>query len=134
MAGGPSEITDVKGQFSIRLSNDFVEGERVILTVSKKDWFINHPLDGEWNLPNIRYQKVHTTKVIIVPKGSKKLWTHERIEKYVAKLNDELVRMKKADSKPKPVEFTYYLSEWANKYGFTYDQVKEEFDRWAKRI
>jgi tetratricopeptide (TPR) repeat protein len=133
VAGGPAEITDSKGQFSIRISRDFIEGERVIIVVFKKNWMINNPLDGEWNLPNLKYQNVHTTRVIIVPKGSKKLGTHERIEKHIALLSDELAKLKKEGDKPKPIDFTYYLSQWATKYGFTSDEVKEEFDRWAKQ-
>ena len=34
VAAGPSDITDSKGQFSIKLSRDFIEGERVIISVS----------------------------------------------------------------------------------------------------
>ena len=85
VAGGQQDITDSRGQFSIELSLDFIQGERVILTVQKDGWVINHPLDGEWNLPNVALQKIQFTKVIIVPKGSKALWTHDRIEKHIAR-------------------------------------------------
>jgi len=134
VAGGPSDITDSKGQFSIKLSLDFIEGERVILIVDKKDWVINHPLDGEWNLPNIKLQNVQYTKVIIVPKGSKRLWTHQRIEKHIGLLSDEIAKLKKESDQPKPIDFSYYLSQWADKYGFTLDEVKAAFDQWAKSI
>jgi len=130
VAGGPSNTTDSKGQFSLRLSLDFIEGERVILVVQKKDWVINSPLDGEWNLPNIKLQNVQYTKVIIVPKGSKALWTHARIEKHIVLLSDELATLKKEGDKPEPINLSYYLGEWANKYGFTPDQVRAAFDQW----
>ena len=80
VAGGQGDLTDKKGKFSIRLSRDFIQGERVILRVEKPNWVINHPLDGEWNLPSLRDQNVHETKVVIVPKGSKKLWTHNGLK------------------------------------------------------
>ncbi len=136
VAGGPGDITDSKGQFSIQLSLDFIEGERVILTVAKKDWVINHPLDGEWNLPAKKLQEVpeQYTKVIIVPFGSKALWSHARIEKHVALLSDEIAKLKKEGDTPKPIDFSYYLSEWAKKYGFTPEQVKTAFDQWAKAV
>jgi tetratricopeptide (TPR) repeat protein len=123
--------TDDSGAFKISLSSDCIEGERVILQVNKPGWVINHPIDGEWNLPNIRYQNVQTTTVILVPKGSKKLWTNERIERYVALLSDTIAQLKKEGNTPKPVDFTYYLKGWAEKYGFTPDQVKKAFDEWA---
>ena len=134
VSGGPVDITDFKGNFQISLSKDFIEGERVIITVIKEGWVINHPLDGEWNLPNIKYQDVHITTVVIVPYGSKALWSHARIEKYIAKLSDELAKKTKEGNKPQPVDFSFYLKEWANQYGFTPDQVKTQFDQWAAEV
>jgi len=134
IAGGPSDVTDSKGQFSIKLSLDFIEGERVILNVSKKDWIINHPLDGEWNLPNIKLQNIQYTKVIIVPKGSMKLWTHARIEKYIGLLSDEVAKIKKEGLQPKHVDFSFYLKDWAKIYGFTPSQVKQAFDDWVEEV
>ena len=81
VAGRQSGLTDANGRFSIDLSSDLKEGERVIITVRKKGWVINYPLDGEWNLPNMGLQRVQTLDVIIAPLGSKALWTDARIEK-----------------------------------------------------
>ncbi len=134
VSGGPVDITDFNGNFQINLSNDFIEGERVIISVIKDGWVIDHPLDGEWNLPNIKYQRVHTTRVVIVPYGSMKLWSHARIEKHVAQLADELAKMKKESREPQPVDFSFYLKEWADRYGFTPGQVKAQFDRWAEEV
>jgi len=67
VSGAGGDETDNNGKFLIMLSIDFIEGEQVILKVLKENWEINHPLDGFWNLPNIKYQNVHTTRVIIVP-------------------------------------------------------------------
>ncbi len=135
VAGGPApNTTDSKGQFSLRLPLDFIQGERVILIVQKKDWVINYPLDGEWNLPNLKLQNVQYIKVIIVPHGSMKLWTHARIEKYIALLSDEIARLKKEGDQPKPIDFSYFLEKWADEYDFTPDSVKAAFDRWAKNV
>ncbi|WP_162344137.1 tetratricopeptide repeat protein [Cyclobacterium salsum] len=131
--------TDDEGAFNIDLSNEFISGERVVLQVPKDGWVINHPLDGHWNLPNIQYQKVHTTRVVMVPHGSMALWTHGRIEKYVAQLSNQITKMKAdseqqiitTSSEPAPIDFTYYLQDWAEQYGFSVDQVKNAFDQWA---
>lgn len=113
VAGGPSRTTDSKGQFSLPLSNDFREGERVIIIVHKPNWVINYPLDGEWNLPNTKLQSIQALDVIIVPRGSKALWTHARIEKEISKLSDQLAQAKR------PMEFSAYLNQLANKLGLT---------------
>src|SRR5262249_43615386 len=103
VAGGQAMRTDPRGEFKIILSSDFKEGERVIIKVGKPNWVINSPLDGEWNLPNLQLQNLQPLNVIIVPKGSKALWTHARIEKYVAKLSDEIAKLRKEADKPLPV-------------------------------
>jgi tetratricopeptide (TPR) repeat protein len=129
--GAQSDYTDSKGQFRIVLSRDFKEGERVLIGIDKKEWVIQHPLDGEWNLPNLRLQNVQHLRIFLVPRGSKKLWTHARIEKLIGNLSKELADLKKEGAKPKPVDFTYYLDQWANRYGFTPNEVKDAFDEWA---
>src|SRR5206468_77916 len=72
--GSLSATTDAKGQFVIKLSSDLIQGERVLISITREGWVVNSPVDGEWNLPNIKYQNIQTTKVVIVPKGSMKLW------------------------------------------------------------
>jgi tetratricopeptide (TPR) repeat protein len=134
VAGGPANTTDDKGQFKLTLTGDFSEGERVIIKVIKPGWVINHPLDGEWNLPNIKLQNLQTLNVIIVPRGSKALWTHARIEKQIARLSDEIARLKKEGDTPRPIDFSLYLREWAEQYGFTPAQVKTAFDDWARAV
>jgi len=134
VSGKFEDVTDDSGAFKIFLSSDYIEGERVILNVAKPGWIINHPIDGEWNLPNIKYQNVQTTKVILVPKGSIKLWTNDRIQRYIghiALLSNQVGNLNKEGDIPKPVDFSIYLKEWAEKYGFTPEQVKKTFDEWA---
>ncbi|MGH9831669.1 MAG: tetratricopeptide repeat protein [Blastocatellia bacterium] len=131
---GIENTTDSKGQFKLVLSGDFSEGERIIIKVIKPSWVINYPLDGEWNLPNVRLQNIQTLDVIIVPKGSKALWTHARIEKQIARLSDEIAKLKKEGDTPRPIDFSFYLRQWAEQYGFTPDQVKAAFDDWASAV
>ncbi len=133
VSGGPGVFTSEKGEFLLNLSKDYLEGEQVHLLVYKEGWVINHPLDGLWNLPNIRYQDTHTTRVVLVPPGSKALWSHERIEKHIALLATEVAkRPLPVGERPRPIDFSFYLKQWAEKYGFTPEEVKEQFDRWAE--
>jgi tetratricopeptide (TPR) repeat protein len=73
-------------------------------------------------------------KVVIVPYGSTKPLDHASIEKQIAILSDEVAKMRKESSQPKSVDFSFYLKEWAEKYGFTPDQVKTQFDQWATEV
>jgi tetratricopeptide (TPR) repeat protein len=132
VAGGEGDVTDSRGQFSINLSGDFKEGERIIISVLKIGWVINHPLDGEWNLPNKKLQEIQHLNIVIVPKSSPVLWTTARIQKLISKLSNEVAESGKEGKRPKSIEFTYYLNEWANEYGFTPSEVKQAFDNWAR--
>ncbi len=132
--GGGSTETDTKGKFRFKLPNKFKAGDIVHIRVMNKNGFIiNDPLDGYWNLPD-NTRNFASRDVILVPKGSKKLWTNARIEKHLSKLSDEIARLKKEGDMPRPIDFSFYLREWAEQYGFTPEQVKTAFDDWAKAV
>jgi len=59
--------------------------------VQKPGWVINYPLDGQWNLPDTQLQNIQKLDIIIVPRGSKALWTHGRIESLISNLTNQLV-------------------------------------------
>jgi tetratricopeptide (TPR) repeat protein len=110
-----SAHTDSNGRFNILISSKLREGSRVTIVVEKKNWLINQPLDGEWNLTTTGAQ---TLDVIITPWGSKGLWTPARIEKEL-KLKSEAI------------ELDVYIEELARKYGSTQQVTKEACEKWA---
>lgn len=134
VAGRQAGLTDANGRFSIELSSDLKEGERVIINVHKPGWVINYPLDGEWNLPNIGLQNIQTLDVIIVPRGSKALWTHARIEREIEKLLDRATMSQRDGNRPTNTDFTQYMLELAKKYGSTPRETTAVFDEWAKAV
>ena len=93
VAGGPGDTTDSKGQFSIKLSREFIQGEKgYSLPSCAQTGGSTTPWMGSGTFPNIKTEDVQTKKVKIVPKGSMKLWSHERIATYVAKLSDQVAK------------------------------------------
>jgi tetratricopeptide (TPR) repeat protein len=119
VAGEQPAMSDANGRFSIHLSSK-KEGERVVIIV-EKNWIINQPLDGEWTLPALTQKDPQTLTVIIVPSGSKALWTDARIEK-------ELTPKSNQANSLDPNE---YIQELARKYGSTPDVTKKAFEKWA---
>ena len=109
-----SAHTDANGRFNILLSSKLREGARVTIVVEKKNWLINQPLDGEWNLP----ADMQPLDVVITPWGSKALWTPVRIEKELKQ---------KAEATDRDV----YIEELARRYGCTQQVTKEALDQWA---
>jgi len=115
--GEQSARTDVDGKFSINLDSKLRAGDRITIVIEKKGWLINQPLDGELIMPSTMTQSLD---VIVVPWGSKALWTNARIEKELKQRSE--VRGKEADG---------YVEELARKYGLTLQATKEAFDKWA---
>src|SRR5262249_30208311 len=101
------------------------------IVVTRPNWVIYEPPLGNC-VTQSSARNYEPLKVILVPKGSKALLSPVRIEKYVARLSDEIAKLKKEGDKPKPINFSYYLSDWAKQYGFTLKEVKIQFDNWAK--
>ena len=112
---GESAHSDANGKFNLSLSSKLRESARLTIIVEKKNWVINQPLDGEWNLPTTGPQ---TLDVIIAPWGSKALWTPARIEKELKQRSDA-------------IDIDTYVEQVARKYGATQQVTKEAFDKWA---
>lgn len=127
--------TDDIGQFSIKLDFDYEAGYPVVFRVRKNGWVVNDPVDGKWNLPSEKIQDSETFSkdVIIVPKGSKKLWSDRRIEDYIDTLHVRLAKMKRGanDTARKNLDINSFLSQWAKEFGFTVGQVRTAFEKWA---
>jgi len=56
---------------------------------------------------------------------------NEQIENIIGKLSDEIAKRKPESDKDQPVDFSYYIKEWADKFGFTPEEVKSQLDQWA---
>jgi len=83
---GDSERTKAGGLFDLPLPDTFRPGERIGLQVHKKDWRIQYPLDGELQVlvPTTRER----VEIRLLPLGSKKWWSDDRIEKFIADTAD----------------------------------------------
>jgi hypothetical protein len=131
---GDSGKTKAAGLFRIFLSRQLKGKGSVSLSVNKPEWVIQYPLDGETPIPTNLDMLVH---VYLLPKGSKKLWTDDRFEKFIRDIAE------KAKSQVKPeapqgqkasIDFGRYVKDWAVQYGFTPQQAKLEIDRWVEEV
>jgi hypothetical protein len=107
----------------------FQAGERITLLVEKPGWVIQSPVDGEIRIPDDLEKE--TVKIRLVPKGSHKLWSQERFQKFIEGLQDKVKAQVKPQGKPEDLDFGIYLKEWASKLGFSADEAKLQVDKWA---
>ena len=129
---GDSVRTLAQGLFHIFLPDAFKPGDRVTLLVDKKDWVIQYPLDGEARIPADLEKDL--VEVRLLPAGSRKLWSADRIEKFIQDVAAKAKEQVKPEGKPQEVDFSQYIKDWAARYGFTAQQAKAEIDKWVAEV
>lgn len=105
---GDSGKTKAGGLFRISLPQRLKARGSVTLSVSKPGWVIQYPLDGETPLPTNLDTLIH---VRLVPKGSKKLWSADRIEKIIRDTVDKSKDQFRASGKPQAPDFSRYIKD-----------------------
>jgi len=131
---GVSVDTNDQGYFRLPLRPAFGPGKEITISVDKLDWVIRFPIDGELTVPDSLTEIV---RVELLPKGSKLLWSHERIEKFIQELAERSKqegRREGEEGARKEVDFGRYIKDWAVELGFTPEQAREEVDRWIAGV
>jgi TPR repeat protein len=130
---GDSLRTKAGGLFNLLLPDGFRPGERITLQVGKSGWRIQYPLDGELRVPAATARE--RVEVRMLPVGSRRFWSDDRIEKFIA---DTAARAKEQVSGDpgdrSPPDFGRYIKEWASQYGFSAGQAKAEIERWIGEV
>jgi tetratricopeptide (TPR) repeat protein len=129
---GDSERTKAGGLFNLPLPEAFQPGERITLQVTKTGWRIQYPLDGELRVPDPAER--HRVDVRLLPVGSKKWWSDDRIEKFIADMAARAKEQITPDAKQQKPDFGRYIQEWAIQYGFSVEQAQAEIARWAAEV
>lgn len=129
---GDSGKTKAGGLFRIALPDRLKARGSVTLSVNKSGFVIHHPLDGQTPIPTNLDTLV---QVRLVPKGSKKLWSDDRLEKLIrdtAEKAKSQVQLDVPKEKQESIDFDRYIKDFAMRYGFTPEQVKAEIDKWVQ--
>ena len=107
-------------------------GDRVTLTVDKPEWRIHYPWGGEAHIPADLQKDL--VQVRLAPLGAKVLKSHKCLEKLIIKLMEQSQRPVPPQGKIEELEYGRYIKEWAAKYGFTPQEVKDEVDKWISDV
>ncbi|MBX3334367.1 MAG: hypothetical protein KF876_09595 [Nitrospira sp.] len=126
---GDSARTKEGGRFRLFLKDIFKSGTRVTLSVKKKDWRIQYPLDGEARVPDDLDKEL--VDIRLLPVGSKKFWSADRIEKFIRDTAEKSKEQVRLEGKPQEIDFSRYIKDWAGQYGFSVQQAKAEIDKWV---
>ena len=124
--------TNEEGMFRIFLPAVFKAGEEICLHINKPGWAIWYPLDGELRIPAELRKEI--VEVRLLPAGSKRFWTDDRIEKMIADLAEKSKEQVKPEGRPEDINFGPYIKEWALQYGFSVEEAKREIDKWIAEV
>ncbi len=126
---GDTTRTKEGGRFRLFLKDIFRGGSKITLSVDKKGWRIQYPLDGEARVPDDLEKEL--VEIRLLPVGSKKLWSADRIEKFIRDMADKAKTQVTREGKPQDVDFSRYIKDWAVQHGFSPQQAKAEIDKWV---
>ena len=129
---GDTVTTVAGGLFRLFIADKFKAGEEITLQVTKPDWRIQYPLDGETHIPaDLDKDRI---EIRLLPLGSKKFWSADRIEKFIQDTAEQAKEQVTREGRPEDIDFSRYIKEWATQYGFSAQQAKAEIDQWVAEV
>jgi tetratricopeptide (TPR) repeat protein len=126
------DVTTNTGMFRIFLPDGFRAGDRVTLRVDKEGYQILYPLAGEARIPAEPLKEL--VEVQLDQLGSHRFMSREAFNLFIEKTASEAKKQITADQERQEIDLSRYLKEWAVKYGFGFEQVRTELDKWAAEI
>jgi tetratricopeptide (TPR) repeat protein len=101
------------------------------LLVLTDDWVVHYPREGEIRVPDDPDERV---EIRLLPKGSDRLWTDERIEALIAELALAASAQVARADRQRGVDFDRPIREWAEHHGFSPEEVWARIDRWVQEV
>jgi tetratricopeptide (TPR) repeat protein len=98
----------------------------------QRHWVIFSPLDGHVTIPHDLDNHVET--VVIVPRGSHLLWSHDRLERLLIDLVERAKAQEATTGTPYPVDYARHVEQWAEEYGLSPEQAHKEITKWITSI
>ena len=123
-----SAVTGPEGLFKLVLPDTCQPGIKVELAVGKEEWVLDSPIAGEITIPASDTELV---ELRLAKKGSPKLWSAERIEKFIQDMAGMAKEQIRPAGKPQDVDFSRYIKDWATSYGFSPQRAQAEIDKWV---
>ena len=134
---GEQTRTQAGGLFELPLPEGVRIGERITVQVDKEGWRIQYPLDGELRVP----EPIERTRadIRLLPLGSKKWWSDDRIEKFFADPGAGAREQIGASEEKQEPDFGRFgrfgrdVKAWAEQYGFSEEEVWAHLDQWGEK-
>lgn len=127
---GNSDDTNDLGIFMLPLPPAYRASEPVKLAINKPGWRI--PNDGNVRVPFDLEKDL--AKVELVPSKPEEFWSEARVEDLIKTVAEKSVQQAPAKGEEEKIDFSRYIKDWAEKYGYSAQQAKEEIDKWIAEV
>ena len=125
-----SDVTTDTGRFCIFLKDIYKADDSIRFHAESDEYQIYNPTAGKVRVP-VNLEKT-IINVLLDKVGSHRFMTTQAFNLLMENIANKAKAEVKADQPKKKPDLTPYLKDWAKQYGFTYEQVKAELDKWAK--
>ena len=125
-----SDVTTDTGRFCIFLKDIYKADDSIRFHAESDEYQIHNPTAGKVRVP-VNLEKT-IINVLLDKVGSHRFMTTQAFNLLMENIANKAKAEVKADQPKKKPDLTPYLKDWAKQYGFTYEQVKAELDKWAK--
>ncbi|QTA79452.1 tetratricopeptide repeat-containing [Desulfonema limicola] len=126
-----SDVSTSTGSFRLFLKDRFKTDSFITLKVEKDGYQIWQPLAGRLRIPADLEGCIEIVRLDKL--GSHRFMSNQAFSLLIEKFANAPKNMTKPDETEKP-DLSRYLKDWAVKYGFGFEQVKAEMDKWAADI
>lgn len=128
-----SDDTDELGLFRIQIPSVIRSGDEVELIVEIEGFQIYRPIGGKQRVPAdlVRDQ----IDIKLLPIGSRLFLSYEGIELLLEQVADKTrEKVKNTGEKKVVIDLIGSISDWANRYGFSIEEVQSEVEAWIANV
>ena len=120
------------GFFRLPLRTHLTKGQKITILVDKPGWQIEHPLGGQIRIPEDLEKDV--IQVQLRPIGSPQFLTPDQLKKFLDDFAQKIEKGLTPEGEPQKIDLGAEIKRWATRYGFSFEQARAEFDKWAEEI
>jgi hypothetical protein len=129
--GNPTRVQS-EGQAQLFLPSVLKPGAPLSLHVSLSGHQLFQPSQGQLVVP--KYLETEVVEVVLLPLGSKLFLSDAAIERLIEDASRRAKEQVKLEGRPGSIDLSRYLQEWAVRYGFSYEEVAAQVNRWAVEV
>ncbi|WPB72655.1 hypothetical protein KYC5002_26740 [Archangium violaceum] len=129
--GNPTRV-QAQGLAQVFLPSQLEPGDPLTVHVSLEGHALFQPTEGRVVVP--RNPEGDEVEVVLLPLGSKLFLNDEAIEQLIADAAHRAKEQVRPQGQPSHINLSRYVREWAVRYGFGFEEVRAQVERWGAEV